>query len=156
MTTIDKATMITKIYEAMARKDLSFWCLIKQHPHIKKTTIYLWDEKNDDSCMWSRFFYVYDKYEEYPYWESPSTYSDDFRWSNKNNKFEIIGHPVLLSDVLNYIDDNEKWQDDKSKHWDILLWNSLYETGKYSWNYSKPTIDDQITDCIEYIYNLIK
>jgi hypothetical protein len=126
--------MIAKIYEAMARKDLSFGCRI----HNWRNWIIIWKDYDENWETW-RYRIIDD-------WENVYT---------TINPLTIIGHPVLLSDVLNYIDDNEKWQDDKSKHWDILLWNSLYETGKYSWNMSIPTINNQSIDCIEYIYNLI-
>jgi len=62
-----------------------------------------------------------------------------------------LGHPVLLSDVFNYIknmyDSQEEWYYNAIDYHESKL-------RKY-WELSKPTIDEQAQECIQYISDLI-
>lgn len=90
------------IQETMWRKDLSFWCVVLMHPHIKKKSIYVWRHLDEDSCMGSEYFEIFEERREYPYISSISTYRDlDTEWwTNKIHK--IIWHTVTIADLLIY------------------------------------------------------
>lgn len=70
--------------------------------------------------------------------------------SFSKNKMEIIGHDVLLSDVLN-------WKDKNGGIWDISNGNITYcQEIVRLWDLSKPTLKDQSDELIDFIYFLVK
>jgi len=120
MTNLEQLQEILCTVESVEKdvKELRFGCRISQHNHCRKETIYLGDTPNEDSCMWSNLFYTYDIRNEFPYWESPSEYSDDFRGNNKHNDFKIIWNPLSLKHLMMYC--NEKGIEFKiHENWDL-------------------------------------
>jgi len=134
--------MIDAIYDTIADKELSFGCRIVQHPHIKKISIYLWYDIDEDSAIWREFHYVFEKWNEIPYGTSPHEYDDllDSNWNDKIHK--IIWHPVLIWDVLDYLQSN----------------NFLSECIEILWvrNNKRKPIQYQSEHCVKYIYDLIQ
>ena len=121
------------VYEAIARKDLSFGCIITSNEfHISKAEEV---EGKINVCMYFsnqgnirlQWFYVHCPLtEEQVYFD----FTDVLRYT-------IKGHPILLSDVMN-------WGGDKTG------------TFQYYWDLSLPTYDEQSEECKEFIRNLVK
>ena len=109
MTPLERLTALLCECESVKKDvmELRFGCRISQHSHCKKETIYLWETPNEDSCMWSNLFYTYDIRNEFPYWESSSEYSDDFRGNNKHNDFNIIWNPIEERHLRMYCIENQ-------------------------------------------------
>ena len=107
-----------KVYEAVSRKDLSFGCriLIDGYDEMR----FCWGEEFS-----SERYAVVTEMDGECYW-----YEGYF-------EKEIIGHPILLSDVMN-------WGGDKTG------------TFQYYWDLSLPTYDEQSEECKEFIRNLVK
>jgi len=148
-----KQNMIDAIYDTIADKELSFGCRIVQHPHIKKISIYLWYDIDEDSAMWREFHYVFEKWNEIPYGTSPHEYDDllDSNWNDKIHK--IIWHPVLIWDVLDYLNLIDYWlwyvrwtdTDEEATNKILLMRKSIRKPIQY-----------QSEHCVKYIYDLIQ
>ena len=110
----------------MARKDLSNWCLLYSSEYSTYNHFLYTSSENKTVTLG-------DQYPTTEYWDE---------W-----ELEIIGHPVLLSDVLHYIHytlRNPEWVIDK------LLWDL-----KVCWHFPSPSIDEQSPETIEYVASLI-
>lgn len=127
-----------EVYNKIARKDLTFWC------RYIWADVYILEEK--EYIFWND----YSKHE-IEYWEYMSidaeydiiypidTITEDW-WTFL---YEIIGHKVLLSDVLDFL--NEKRKSDQTKTMTVLK----------KWNFSKPTYEEQSSDCKNYIRSIV-
>ena len=119
-----KEEMIKVIYEKVADKTLSFGCYVKNlthHKYNKAIYCYKWWQKE-------HFVYQRDNWEIDKWW---AWYFD----------FEIIWHPVMIWDILDY------WLNKKTFSYNeyfAMYWN----------NWRKP-IEEQSDECIKYVYNLI-
>lgn len=155
--------MIDSIYEKIARKDLSFGC------EIKKKNIYfkiLWSEVG-----WN-FFLIWPAFKQY------LTTIEDIA------KCEIIWHPVMIGDVMDFIERNfpdwihciecKKWKilsdnfnDDTifycdnedceflSKfYWDEAFCHNM-ELYDWFWEEKRKPITEQSDECVKFVYNLI-
>lgn len=132
---MDKQQMLTKIYEVIADKILSFGCkVIMRDTDIKYGT---------NICC--------------PDWLA--YYHNDGRWwfeFDKSKLVEIIWHPVMLGDVLDWIEKNKmEWanrdhlEEEKYEFWDMLNYLCAMR-----WTKNQP-IDNQSEDCIKYVYDLL-
>ena len=128
---------IDAIYEKIANKDLNFGCRIFHKVE-----------------SWKRSFkarIITDKIEkDYGTFYWVKLYSENSITWLQEKEMEIIGNPVMLGDVLDWIYDNEMtlFEDTWINHiidTTIKLW---------IWNLRKP-LEDQSDDCIDFIYNLI-
>ena len=127
---------LNAIYEKIANKDLSFGCRIFHKFDWKrwfKARIITDSIKRDDGT----FYWVKLEFENSVTWL-------------QEKEMEIIGHPVMLSDALDWIYDNEMtlFEDTWINHiidTTIKLW---------IWNLRKP-LEEQSDKCIDFIYSLI-
>lgn len=72
---------------------------------------------------------------------------------------EIIGHDILLSDVLEWLKELELSNEIDTfniGYSEMGQFVILYDSKYYFWNLSKPYLKDQSEDFIEFLYNLIE
>lgn len=115
-----KEEKIKAIYEKIADKTLSFGCWVMVDKFVSKRqicTIVYRDDKNDMD-----YFYTKEKW---------NVYIEDIIW-----------HPVMIWDVLDYIED--KWEYNWEM-WDILA----------LWILKRKPIEEQSEECIDYVFNLL-
>ena len=132
---MNRQDKIDKIYEVVADKELSFGCKI----------IDLADQEMVITWVTPCVFY-------WMYW------NDNWACATLGIK-ETKGHPVMIGDVLDYMDKNcnynlvAEWQysRDLDKHKEQIIWLYNY----FIWRHNKP-IEEQSDECIDYIYELIK
>ena len=117
------------IYKEMANKKLKLWCKCKSHNW--ENVIFI--RKNRG---WEYLFLRKNKEFMIPLWYSP----------------KIIWHPVMIEDVLDWIDkkmgiSNCEYEEFvvEEANISVLLWRE----------YLKP-IEEQSEECIDYIYSLIQ
>ena len=140
-----KDEMINKIYEVIADKTLSFWCIAEyKYNGFQKLLL----------CIQS--YSIWNKY-----W-TPLNYTNNPVEIDISEMRKIIWHPVMIGDVLEYIQDNlimlntsEKWDYFMLKKnpytpYDWILWTLM----DIRTNKRKP-IENQSEECITFIYNLI-
>lgn len=120
---MDKQKMIDKIYEVIADKTVNFWCKIKYR------------EKHEQ-----RRYYRHD------WWQS-ICWQDQYTWCHweRYYKREIIWHPVMIGDVLDWMENNI------TKDEYALFHTTL---GYRRRTKCKP-IEEQSEECIKFIYDLI-
>lgn len=136
------------VYEAMARKDLSFGCYVQKNKWSNSNEPLVWRITSDPSgfCTWDQMGFN----AEYMGTYSTTifgTYVLNQKDDDGNKKWKVIGHEILLSDVLNYIE--------KLPHlnWVELYWNKCMAMNK--WNLSLPYYSQQSEECKAYIRSLI-
>lgn len=126
----NKDFKISKIYENIADKTLSFGCKIKDD---KKHNLL---EDCDIIYITQEFNWVYNiafiKNKEVKY-----------TTVNYKNEFKIIWHPVLIWDCLSYFNQKTIWFDYTTN--DILKF----------WTKKRKTLEMQNDDCIDYVFNLL-
>lgn len=74
---------------------------------------------------------------------------------NIDEDFEIIGHDILLNDVLEWF---QKFNKNNDVSFDLYGRFRIYNGNQYSqstWNLFKPYLKDQSEKLIEFLYNLI-
>ena len=131
---------IDAIYKKIANKDLDFWCKIKL-----KTG-------ETDTITWK------------PIW--PWITCLFFRQIRLDNIEEIIGHPVMIGDVIDFIEKNTQEVKPEQTKWEgvikIQLWCSRGKaieifTGHiiFVWQNKRFPIEEQPDKCIDFIYSLI-
>ena len=141
-----KEIMLEVIYKKVARKDFSFGCKVNYFYDSfqweeEETLVFLYE-------VWdSRFFKNLDAINKkinfnYCIVEHLLSQVD-------NDSYEIIWHPVMIWDVLEY---REQFIEDCIE--DNLSDFTIEIVTK--WDYLNKSIEDQSDECIEYIYNLIK
>lgn len=127
--TMTRDQKIAKIQEVMWDKTLSFGCRVRIPSIWEIDTIveytdqprHIWPGKRLVKYMWWRF---------YSWWE----------------EFVIIGHPVMIGDVLHRMQRHISWTE-KRRHAEVMVL-SMYKDKR------KP-IDDQSDECIDFIFWLI-
>lgn len=129
--------MIDKIYEVIANKELSFGCRVEiiDNDILSLRKIKPWYKP--DIC-----FYVWEFWEEI-FITIRNIKIWDFKpfWIKRNELIKVTGHPIMIWDVLDWIDIKTK--------------NSYFET-LIKWKHKRLPIENQSPECIEYVYNLIK
>ena len=116
---------IVRIYEVIANKELSFWCIVK----VKwKYGIWMWFDQ-------SSYGRIYDCKRNN--WDLLSTLTSD----EDTDDIEIIWHPVMIGDVLDWM----------SNHPFIRYKTELF----LSWEHKRKQIDDQADSCVDFIYSLV-
>ena len=129
--------MIKAIYEKIADKTLSFGCKIIE--------------------WWSEYIFLYKKEldsskNKYNIYLNPITNLE----YNKSFIDKIIWHPVMIWDVLDYIDSMEFKHSKDFMKWRKEQYPVIIDTFLIDWEHKRKPIEEQSSDCIEYIYNLIK
>lgn len=140
-----KQMMIDKIYEKIADKTLSFWCMISvklwwENKHFN--TVIIDTEYRDNYILYKT---------RHPLFELREV-DNTISWDVK-----IIWHPVMLADVIDWfistIDrtKNEQMSDDfRLVAWDIEVLNII----SY-WKDKRKPIEEQPDTLIESVYNLL-
>lgn len=134
---IDKI-YIDHIYSFMADTDLTLWCKV-----LTENGEYIINEDEDSASYITAFEREDMDYEE-DNWMcilTQNTFKMDGWEEIKITK--IIWHPVLIGDILNWIQITRNDIKDSFRTTLDSLWN----------DYRKP-IEDQSSECIEYIYHL--
>ena len=127
---------ISAIYKEMANKDRTFWCL-----YIVKNRE--WNTYKARETEWECVDLTYWSEYQIEYWND---------MTETNYLESIIWHPVMIGDVLDWID-NKIWISNheyeefviNEVNIAILLWGE----------YPKP-IEEQSDECIDYVYSLIQ
>lgn len=145
--------MIDAIYAKIANKDLSFGCKIFHKVE-----------------SWKRSFkarIITDKIEkDYGtfYWVKLDS-ENSVTWLQEK-EMEIIGHPVMIGDVIDFIEKNTQEVKPEQTKWEgvikIQLWCSRGKaieifTGHiiFVWQNKRFPIEEQPDKCIDFIYSLI-
>ena len=114
------------IYKEIANDELTFGCKILIDREI--ATVIDWDRD----------------------WEWIAILREDWCVTRDDyeNEFTIIGHPVMIGDVLDWVDEHNK---------SVRKWMLKYEKViVYFWWNKKEPIDKQSDGCIDYVYSLIQ
>ena len=122
-----KEEMLSAIYNEMADKTLSEWCIVFNK--VSWTNDIVWNIyiTFDDKLIEPRFDRLMEK-----------------------DEYKIIWHPVRIGDVLDWFDKNNP------EHLWWWNWVINGEIIVREWNNLRLPIDEQSDECIEFIYNLIK
>lgn len=163
MTELTKDQKIAKIYEVIADKTLSFWCAVRYDTYGREIVAHICfhDYEMTDSKSLLR---------EYDCGEAGSltvlnrrTTNDDqvvplsaYEEYKKIRKYtrpitDIVGHPVMLWDVLAWIE--SKLED--NYFWNFYIEDLIMDICNKRKHKRKP-IDDQDEDCVSFVYSLIK
>lgn len=130
---------IKAIYKEMANKELSFWCIVKHTTNNR--LVY------DVILVWQMI-----------YWEKYFVRSDslwyDVEWVyEKDWTFETIWHPVMIGDVIDWIEpywkgyaQDVKFSQERKRKINIVL---------LQWDKKRESIETQSDECIDYVYSLI-
>lgn len=123
--------MLTVIYQKIARKDLSFGCIV--HKQDKK-----WQMDRNRVLTHKMYdWYIQTLIDESMFTKVIIDYS---------KKYRIIGHPVMIGDVLDWVKENTPYSALKFTASNIFMNRGT----------TRKPIDDQEEYCIEYVYNLCK
>lgn len=154
-----KQEKIDAIYEKIANKDLSFGCriMLKNQEIVMENQPVEYGTLENYEVVWSiigRYWTLYwwwvtveiekiyfnDSF--YSEEEVSDGFKEEFSFDEDNEEkdwnLEIIGHPVMISDVMEYFYGSVRF----SEWW--KCWRKL----------TKP-VEEQSDECIDFIYNLI-
>ena len=120
---------INKIYEVIADKGLRFWNLVKY-----------WINKQVARVVCTCNFKVV----KVKPLKTDSLTESFYEW--KEFDWEIIGHPVMIGDVLDWMRENLLIEDWEDRQVGVCM----------EWNKKRKPIDNQPDDCIDFIYDLIE
>ncbi len=166
---MNKQQKLEAIYKEIANKEFTTWCkfigrywylehqtyphtlsrIEKQFVQVKEFPFYSYEDTVTlvfPNHSWE-FFYMWPVLHE-------KMFSRLRKRNNHGNfcKFhtveEIIGHPVMLWDVLDWLEKNKEIDD---KRFEQAL-SGVYN----SWKHKRLPIDDQPEETIDYIYNLLQ
>ena len=145
--------MIDAIYAKIANKDLSFGCKIfhkvESWKRWFKARIITDSIKRDDWIF---------------YWVKLDS-ENSVTWLQEK-EMEIIGHPVMIGDMIDFIEKNTQEVKPEQTKWEgvikIQLWCSRGKaieifTGHiiFVWQHKRFPIEEQPDKCIDFIYSLI-
>ncbi len=123
-----KQEMIDKIYEVVADKTLSFW--LKYSITVNLNWEHTWEEIR--ILLWEEDeHFDLDNCDHIVVWFNTSK---EQAWV-----WDIIWHPVMIWDILDWIKNNPRPALQIFKFWEL----------------TRKPIEDQSEECIEFIYNLI-
>lgn len=176
--------MIDAIYEKIANKDLSFGCriMLKNQEIVMENQPVEYGTLENYEVVWSiigRYWtlhwwrvtveiekiYFNDSF--YSEEEVSDGFKEEFSFNEddeeKDWNLEIIGHPVMIGDVMDYIE-NITLDKIYSYIWvkkeeipDLILQKTKDAMMKIFplWKQKRLPIEDQPDECIDFIYNLI-
>lgn len=132
---MNREELIKAIYKKIADKTLNEWCLVE----LWEWEIIKINRVNKIATLDKIYHFMYSDF------TNSNSYLKETEFPNMN----IIWHPVMIWDVLDYENINWKYVD--------LLWRPKgYQVICDKWEHKKKPIEEQSDDCIDYIYNLIK
>jgi len=159
---MNKQEMIEAIYKEIANKEISIWCKVKVKRYFTK---YNFNDERNFLINWifeiNGDWFSYGEFRlrkaggNIMSWELRKLVFN-FKWEERKNKIpkkdnnnkwidfieEVIWHPVLIWDVLDYMTFNNPKQPIKTE---LSL----------AWEFKRLPIEEQSAQCITYIYNLI-
>lgn len=151
---MDKNKRVEYIYEKIANKDISYWLRFipntkSVYDNWKSEYVYIPKYKDDNlitiACLWIEN------------WEKQTDYFYDFS-SNRNivNWYSIKGHPVMLTDIINFLSTHYKW--DESWFWELVkkIIECFTEWVSNETGWLLKPIEAQDEDSIFYIYTIIR
>ena len=137
---MDKQKMLDKIYEVIADKTVSEWCIVQTR------------ENSCDICSPWEYCWHKQYYRKWTIWYDDTIFFDRWRitledWISCWERFwhKVIWYPVMIGDVLDWIYKTWSWKD-VFHHFNTIAPN---------WVEMRKPIDNQPIECIEYIYNLL-
>ena len=135
MTTEEK---LLELHKKFARKDKGYWCIILNwwRQYI------IW---HDYSLSWNRTKLM------------TMRFCDNCPTTEYFNIDEVVGHPLILSDILNYLLNNDYAVVVRKNHIlieSMVLYKEI-EWDMIEWDISKPYLKDQSTEVINAVYNLL-
>jgi hypothetical protein len=127
---IKKEQKIKVIYEKIANKELSNWCIV-----MIEWVKHIYTDDLEFMCVWSLENW-------FNYWTSEYGLDED------TMDYEIIWHPVMFWDVLDYI----YWK--TSFSWVFLKWgiDLIYDL----WKEKRKPIEDQSEELINLVLNILE
>lgn len=128
---------ITAIYKEMANKDLSFGCKVK----FSKWIYSIIDREN----VW-----FLDSYKGVDWNIRNTIVIEDGVNSRCYSIEEIIGHPVMIGDVIKRIKENRE-----ISYWEYLVKLLGQLSRPWLWRELGLSIDDQSQECVDFVYSII-
>lgn len=137
-----KQEKIDAIYEKIANKDLDFWCIVES--------------------KWGQSVFLADR-------TRREIFRTNYRivdFISKDEPMKIIGHPVMIGDMIDFIEKNTQEVKPEQTKWEgvikIQLWCSRGKaieifTGHiiFVWQNKRFPIEEQSDECIDFVYSLI-
>lgn len=152
--------MIDVIYQKIARKDLSMWCVFidKYRWDNSETPVYNKIVSIGSEYQWLTLTHYIPDYAEAHLYDIRTDFllneREHYRKTNKNEwelRYNIIWHPVMIWDVL------QRWIEN-DKQWTRLIQPPVAWTFEskvvFMWSNMREPIENQSDKCIEFIYNL--
>lgn len=157
---------ITAIYKEMANKEDSFWLRFiakfqdykDKYFDARELTTLFWREDEDwkvfreaitDGGLLKNHYYL-----DEDAWYIPHI--------KRGEVLKIIWHPVMIGDVMQYLEDKSQSQiveheDDEDKDWFYSREAYYEDVAEISdcWRDKRLSIDEQSDECIDYVYSLI-
>lgn len=132
---------IDAIYEKIANKDLSFGCIVQ-------------------GKYWKGIYLATRP------WQLYNIYRPNYKITDKEEKIKMIGHPVMIGDVIDFIEKNTQGVEPEQTKWEgvikIQLWCSRDKAIEiftdhiiFVWQNKRFPIEEQPDKCIDFIYSLI-
>ena len=133
---------IDAIYEKIANKDLDFWCIVES--------------------KWGQSVFLADR-------NRREIFRTNYRivdFIRQEEPMKIIGHPVMIGDVMDFFEEHSETDKGTITQWDgvktIKMWctkEKKIEILNYNlflvWKKKRNPIEKQSNECIEFIYNLL-
>lgn len=94
------------VFEKIARKDLSFGLLVKHRDFMMQKVIGINPNRHKNHFPEENAVLLVDA--SYPYYHEAICSQYFNKEFPKECQYEIIGHPIVLSDVLNYLDKSDE------------------------------------------------
>lgn len=139
---MERKEKLATIYEKVANKELTFGCKII-------TNEYNWDEFR---VAKSGLLAIKE-------WEAYRTVGCDCCSEDLTIK-EVIGHPVMIGDVMDYLEDISRSQFDDEEDEEYFYSREEYyeDIAELSdcWGDKRLCIDEQSEECIDLVYSLIE
>lgn len=141
---LTKEEKLAKIYEVIADKTLSAWCILEWK---------LWtDWWYKDYCRMVKEYWPWCRTvtQKWTYWGFVMTDWKDWEVKTpKTNERKIIWHTVMIWDVLDWIHENGMYIE-LYACWLLRMWpKEIYRS------FLRKPIDDQSEECIDFVYSLL-
>ena len=184
---MNRQQKIDTIYEKIANKDLSFGCriMLKNQEIVMENQPVEYGTLENYEVVWSiigRYWTLYwwwitmeiekiyfnDSF--YSEEEVSDGFKEEFSFDEDNEEkdwnLEIIGHPVMIGDVMDFFEEHSETDEGTVTQWDgvktIKMWctkEKKIEILNYNlflvWKKKRNPIEEQSNECIDFIYNLI-
>lgn len=181
---MNREQKIEAIYEKIARKDLSFGCKIflKNQEIVMENQPVEYGTLESYEVMW----FIIGRYWTQTYWwttmeiekiyfnepfyneeEVANDFKQDFYFDENNEEknwdLEIIGHPVMIWDLLDWIENDYLWFAKNKTQLNSLEMNMFIAKTKdfnpshifEKWEQKRLPLEEQSDECVDFVYDLI-